>query len=87
MSFSMPVSESFLLTAFGIITGFIGATLTFCLKSRCSEIKCCCVYCKRDVVPASEINNIRDVIIEPMPIRSVRPGEAAPSVLGSSSEV
>ena len=79
----LPVSESFILTTFGIITGFIGATLTFCLKSRCSEIKCCCVYCKRDVIPASEINNIRDVIIEPMPPR--RP--PLPSALGSSSEV
>lgn len=79
MSFSMPVSESFLLTAFGIITGFIGATLTFCLKSRCSEIKCCCVYCKRDVIPAAEINDIRDVIIEPMPIRRLGPGEGVES--------
>ena len=79
MSFSMPVSESFLLTAFGIITGFVGATLTFCLKSRCSEIRCCCLYWKREVIPASEINNIRDVIIEPVPIRPVRPGEAVVS--------
>ena len=79
MSFSMPVSESFLLTAFGIITGFVGATLTFCLKSRCSEIRCCCLYCKREVIPASEINNVRDVIIEPVPIRPVRPWEGVVS--------
>lgn len=54
---SLPVSESFLLTAFGIVTGFLGATLTFCLRSRCSEIKCCCVYCKREVLPPEDLEN------------------------------
>ena len=73
MSTTLPISESFILTAFGIITGFVGATLTFCLKSRCSEIRCCCVYCKRDVIPASEINAIEDIIIEPQTVRPVRP--------------
>ncbi len=73
MSSTLPISESFILTAFGIVTGFIGATLTFCLKSRCSEIRCCCVYCKRDVIPAAEINNIEDIVIEPQTVRPVRP--------------
>ncbi len=73
MSTTLPISESFILTAFGIITGFVGATLTFCLKSRCSEIRCCCVYCKRDVIPAAEINAIEDIIIEPQTVRPVRP--------------
>lgn len=73
MSNTLPISESFILTAFGIVTGFIGATLTFCLKSRCSEIRCCCVYCKRDVIPASEINAIEDIVIEPQTVRPVRP--------------
>ncbi len=54
---SLPVSESFLLTACGIVTGFLGATLTFCLRSRCSEIKCCCIYCKREVLSATEMEN------------------------------
>ena len=58
MSETLPVSESFILTLCGILTGFIGATLTFCLKSRCSEIKCCGIYCKREVIPASNLNDV-----------------------------
>ena len=54
----LPVSESFILTLCGILTAFVGATLTFCLKSRCSEIKFCGVYCKREVIPASELDNV-----------------------------
>ena len=57
MSSTLPISESFILTAFGVVTGFVGATLTYCLKSRCSEIRCCCVYCKREVLAASELDN------------------------------
>lgn len=53
----LPVSESFILTMCGIITGFIGATLTYCLRSRCSEIKCCGIYCKREVIPPNELNS------------------------------
>lgn len=68
MSETLPVSESFILTLCGILTGFVGATLTFCLKSRCSEIKCCGVYCKREVIPATNLN---DVSIE-IPQSSVR---------------
>lgn len=58
MSETLPVSESFILTLCGILTGFVGATLTFCLKSRCSEIKCCGIYCKREVIPASNLNDV-----------------------------
>lgn len=53
----LPVSESFILTLCGILTGFVGATLTFCLRSRCSEIRCCGVYCKREVLSANEMND------------------------------
>ena len=65
----LPVSESFILTSFGILTGFIGAVLTYCLKSRCSEIKFCGVYCKREVLTGNELN---DVSIE-IPQQQIRP--------------
>ena len=55
---SLPVSESFILTVVGILTGFVGAVLTFCLRSRCSSIKCCCVECVRDVVPTNDIGSV-----------------------------
>lgn len=54
----LPVSESFILTLCGLMTGFLGATLTFLLKSRCSEIRCCGIYCKREVIPANELESV-----------------------------
>ena len=38
---------SFFLTLFGVLTGVAGLLLTFFLKSRCTEIKCFGMFCKR----------------------------------------
>ncbi len=56
---TMPVSESFILAAFGICAGCIGALLTFVLRSRCTEISCCCFKCKRDVLQGEDIERGR----------------------------
>jgi len=48
-------SESFLLALVGICSGICGGFLSFILKSRCSEIECCCIKIKRAVLSADEL--------------------------------
>ena len=52
-------NASFIITMTGFIGGGIGVALVFCIKSRCTSIKCGCVSCERDVIPltVSEIQN------------------------------
>ena len=38
---------SFFLTLFGVLTGVAGLVFTYFLKSRCTEIKCFGIFCKR----------------------------------------
>jgi tryptophanyl-tRNA synthetase len=46
----MIVSEATLLTLVGLVGGGLGSVLVYFLKSRCTEVECCCVKCKRDVL-------------------------------------
>lgn len=52
----LETHESFIITLAGIIGGGFGVLLTYFLQSRCEEIKCFCIYCKRKVLETSEIN-------------------------------
>jgi hypothetical protein len=56
---SMPVSESFILACVGVVSGCVGGLLTFLLRSRCTEISCCCVSCKRNVLEGEDIERGR----------------------------
>ena len=38
---------SFFLTLFGVLTGVVGLILTYFIKSRCTEIKCFGMFCRR----------------------------------------
>jgi len=38
---------SFFLTLFGVLTGVVGVVFTYFLRSRCTEIKCFGMFCKR----------------------------------------
>lgn len=38
---------SFFLTLFGVLTGVVGLIFTYFLRSRCTEIKCFGLFCKR----------------------------------------
>lgn len=40
-------NSTFILTLFGIVSTGIGIVLTYFLKSRCVEIKCWGLFCKR----------------------------------------
>lgn len=44
---------TFVLTLFGIVSTGIGIVLTYFLKSRCVEIKCWGIFCKRQPLELS----------------------------------
>ena len=61
------VSEATLITLVGLVGGGLGTLLVYFLKSRCTEVECCCVKCKRDVLkevsatlspPRNNVDNI-----------------------------
>lgn len=51
--------DTFILTLVGIIGGGGVYLLTFCLKSRCRTVNCCCIKCERDVIPPADLNNVQ----------------------------
>ena len=55
----LPVSESLILTALGMIGACCAGMLTCILKSRCTKISCGCCSIERDVIPAAELNNVQ----------------------------
>lgn len=57
-------NETFLLTIVATISGIIGLLLQSCLKSRCSEIKCFGLFCKREPLPPDG----SDIAVTPQPI-------------------
>lgn len=54
--------NGFLITLIGAVSGALGIIFTYCLKSRCRNIKTPCITCDRDVLQIKndniEINNI-----------------------------
>ena len=49
-------NSGFLLTVAGILSACCGGFLAFILKSRCTEIECCCIKFKRDVLDLSKVD-------------------------------
>ena len=47
-------NSGFLLTMAGVLSACCGGFLAFILKSRCTEIECCCIKFKRDVLDLSK---------------------------------
>jgi len=54
--------NGFLITLIGSLSAVLGVVFTYCIKSRCRNIKTCCVSCDRDVIEIKnediEINNV-----------------------------
>jgi hypothetical protein len=42
--------NGFLITLIGAISGVLGVIFSYCIKSRCKNIKTPCISCDRDVV-------------------------------------
>jgi len=55
----LPVSEGFIISIIGIFGGIFGGFLTFLLRSRCKNIKCCCVECEREVLQGNELQAVQ----------------------------
>ncbi len=55
------LDDTFILACLGILGGGGGYLLMFCLKSRCHEVSCCCITCKRQVLTGTELNDVRVV--------------------------
>ena len=55
--------NGFFITLIGSLSAMLGVVFTFCLRSRCKNIKTPCVSCDRDVIEIKkddiEINNIK----------------------------
>ena len=47
--------ESFVLTIVGLAGTGIGVLLSYCLNSRCKNIKAGCISCDRDVLPPDNL--------------------------------
>lgn len=56
----LPVwfDDTFILALIGLTGGGLGYLLMFCLKSRCSDVECCCIKCKRQVLTGTELNQV-----------------------------
>lgn len=63
------VSEGFMIAIFGGFSALIAGVLSCALKSRCTRIKCCGVECERNVIPASELNNVHVEIPTPQQVQ------------------
>ena len=50
--------STFLLTLVGVVGGGLGAMLTYCLRSRCSQIQLGCLSCIRQPLDVEEIQAI-----------------------------
>ena len=42
-------SEGFYITIGGLLFGFLGLTIRYCLKSKCDRVECCCIKIHRAV--------------------------------------
>jgi len=42
----------------GLVGGGIGYLLMFCLKSRCTNIECCCLKCQRTPIPTAHLASV-----------------------------
>lgn len=49
---------AFVLSFVGLLGGGISYLLVFCLKSRCSNIKCCGLEISRIPIPLDQLNNV-----------------------------
>jgi len=54
--------STFFLTLVGSVSALVGILLSYCIKSRCKNIKCCCISCDREPIDLNndniQINNI-----------------------------
>jgi len=52
------LDDTFLISMVGLVGGGIGYLLMFCLKSRCTNIECCCLKCQRTPIPTAHLASV-----------------------------
>ena len=58
---------TFILSFFSVLGAGIGYVLIFCLKSRCTSIKCCGFEISRVPLPVDQLNNV-NLELPPNPV-------------------
>jgi hypothetical protein len=48
-------SEGFWITIGGLVVGFLGLTIRYCLKSKCDEVSCFCIRIHRNIQAEEDI--------------------------------
>jgi len=48
-------SEGFYITIGGLVFGFLGLTIRYCLKSKCDRVECLCLKVYRNIQAEEEI--------------------------------
>ncbi len=56
-------NETFVLTTIASLSAALGVIFTYFLKSRCTNIQCCCVSCTRDITKL-ESSNTNSTIVD-----------------------
>ena len=62
--------STFVLTAIGSLSALLGVIFSYCIKSRCSNIKTPCISCDRipvnpdDIATSPEPIKVKEVVIE-----------------------
>lgn len=57
--------STFLLTAVGSVSALLGVVFTYCLRSRCKNIKTPCISCDREIIEVKKENVEIEVSNEP----------------------
>ena len=50
--------STFVMTALSLVGAGLTVLLTFCLKSRCSRVRCCGLSFERQPIPIDSINDV-----------------------------
>ena len=71
----ISLNGTWILSVLGVMTAFCGATMAYCLKSRCVSIKLCwnCIDCERNPndIPASSQIPVTDAPASPAFTRTI----------------
>jgi len=61
-------NDTFVLSFISILGAGIGYILIFCLKSRCTSVKCCGMEVSRVPIPVEQLNQVNLDLNDPNPV-------------------
>ena len=54
----VEVNGDWLVMFVGVLGAFVSVTMLYCLRSRCTNIRCFCVECIRQPISEENVNNV-----------------------------